>query len=157
MVLRVDTQNVSATVPSGGNQSITLRSEVLMPAHILTIDDDQAILDLYQLALESEGYTVSISLMANEDARAIAKLMPDLIILDFKMDKHNVGILMLEQLKMYRPTKDIPVLICTAALKDIREQEDVLVQKGIPVLYKPFDLDEFLQLVKKMVTPPLYE
>ncbi len=95
--------------------------------------------------------------MANEDAREIAKLMPDLIILDFKMNKHNVGILMLEQLKMYRPTKDIPVLICTAALKDIREQEDVLVQKGIPVLYKPFDLDELLQLVKKMVTPQLYE
>jgi len=149
MVLHVDTQNGSATVPSGGNQSIPLRSEVLMPTHVLTIDDDQAILDLYQLALEREGYTVSISLMANEDAREIAKLMPDLIILDFKMDKHNVGILMLEQLKMYRPTKDIPVLICTAALKDIREQEDVFVQKGIPVLYKPFDLDEFLQLVKK--------
>ena len=124
-----------------------------MSSHILAINDDQAILDLYKLTLEGEGYTVSTSLMAFETMREIADLMPNLIILDFKLGKHDAGILVLEQLKMYRPTKDIPVLICTAALKDIREQEDVLLQKGIPVLYKPFDLDEFLQLVKKMVTP----
>lgn len=103
--------------------------------------------------LEGEGYTVSLSLMANEDARAIEKLMPDLVILDFKMGNHDTGILLLEQLKMYRPTKDIPVIICTAALNDMREQEDVLLQKGIPVLYKPFDLDELFQLVQKMVMP----
>jgi len=112
---------------------------------------------LFEGSLKEKASLCTFSLMANEDAREIAKLMPDLIILDFKMNKHNVGILMLEQLKMYRPTKDIPVLICTAALKDIREQEDVFVQKGIPVLYKSFDLDELLQLVKKMVTPQLYE
>lgn len=122
-----------------------------MPAHILAINDDQAILDLYTLALEGEGYTVSTSLMATQDVKEIADLMPTLILLDFKMGKQNVGILLLEQLKLYRPTKDIPVLICTAALKDIRKQEDVLLQRGIPVLYKPFDLDEFLHLVKKMV------
>lgn len=136
---------------SGGQQSLTLRIEIPISAHILAINDDQAILDLYTVALEGEGYTVSTALMVSEDAREIAKLMPDLIILDFKMGKHNTGILMLEQIRMYRPTKDIPVIICTAALKEIREQEDVLLQKGIPVLYKPFDLDEFLHLVKKMV------
>ena len=91
--------------------------------------------------------------MAFQNVQEIAELEPSLIILDFKMGKHDVGILMLEQLRMYRPTKDIPVLICTAALQDIREQEDVLREKEIPVLYKPFDLDEFLLLVKKMVTP----
>ena len=122
-----------------------------MDTRILAINDDQAILDLYTIALEGEGYTVTTHLMAFENVKEIAELKPSLIILDFKMGRHDVGILMLEQLKMYRPTKDIPVLICTAALKDIREQEDVLLQKGIPVLYKPFDLDEFLLLVKKMV------
>lgn len=130
-----------------------MRIEILVSSHILAINDDQAILDLYTLALEGEGYTVTAHLMAFQDVKEIAELHPNLIILDFKMGKHDVGILMLEQLKMYRPTKDIPVLLCTAALNDIREQEDVLLKKGIPVLYKPFDLDEFLQLVKKMVTP----
>ena len=122
-----------------------------MPAHILAINDDQAILDLYTLVLEGEGYTVTTHFMAFENVQEIAELEPSLIILDFKMGKHDAGILMVEQLKLYRPTKDIPVFICTAALKDIREQEDVLLQRGIPVLYKPFDLDEFLHLVKKMV------
>ncbi len=98
-----------------------------MPTHILAINDDQAILDLYTLALEGEGYTVSTSLMATQDVKEIVDPMPNLILLDFKMGKHNVGILLLEQLKLYRPTKDIPVLICTAALKDVGEQEDVLL------------------------------
>ena len=122
-----------------------------MSAHIVAIDDSQAILDLYKSVLEGEGYTVSIRFLAFESVQEIEELRPDLIILDLKMGKHDAGLLMLEQLRMYRPTKDIPVVLCTAALKDIREQEDVLLAKGIPILYKPFDLDEFLALVEKMV------
>ena len=122
-----------------------------MSAHIVAIDDDHAILDLYRFALEGEGYTVSTQSLVFESVQEIEELKPNLIILDLKMGKHDAGILMLEQLKMYRPTKDIPVVLCTAALRDIREQKDVLLAKGIPVLYKPFDLDEFLDLVKKML------
>ena len=110
-----------------------------MPAHIVAVNDDQAILDLYRRALEGEGYTVSTHIMAFENVHEIAELKPDLIILDFATGKQVVGTLLLEQLKMYRPTKDIPVFLCTAALKEMREQEDVLLKKGIPILYKKLD------------------
>ena len=55
-------RNVPAYVLSEGNQSLTLIIEIFMSTHILAINDDQAILDLYTLALEGEGYTVSTSL-----------------------------------------------------------------------------------------------
>ncbi len=32
-----------------------------------------------------------------------------------------------------------------------REQEETLHHKGIPVLYKPFDLDELLHLVRHVL------
>ncbi len=124
-----------------------------MSFRILAVNDDQAILDLYTTVLEEEGYTVSLALMEIENAKEVEQLHPDLIILDLKMGRHNAGLLLLEQLRMYRPTKDIPVIICSAAVREIREQADVLQQKGIPVLYKPFDLDELLETVQRMLPP----
>jgi len=124
-----------------------------MSFRILAVNDDQAILDLYTTVLEEEGYTVSLALMEIENAKEVEQLHPDLIILDLKMGRHNAGLLLLEQLRMYRPTKDIPVIICSAAVREIHEQADVLQQKGIPVLYKPFDLDELLETVQRMLPP----
>jgi CheY-like chemotaxis protein len=52
---------------------------------------------------------------------------------------------------MYRPTADIPVILCTAAIKMVREQEEIFKQKGIPVVYKPFDVDELLEVVQSSI------
>ena len=124
-----------------------------MPPRILVINDDQSILDLFSLLLEAEGYEVIISRIAYEEVSDVDKLRPALIILDFKIDNHNAGWTFLQKLKMYRPTKDVPLILCTAALKEVREQEEVLRQKGIPLIYKPFDIDELLQVVQQFLPP----
>jgi CheY-like chemotaxis protein len=108
---------------------------------------------LFRLILEEEGYEVHLSKIAFEEVREVEKLSPDLIILDIKIGRHNEGLLLLQQLRMYRPTMKIPVLICTAAISVIREQEEILQHKGIPVLYKPFDVDELLHVVQQCLLP----
>jgi CheY-like chemotaxis protein len=120
-----------------------------MTARVLVINDDQAILDLYRLLLEGEGYETHLSMIAMEDVRQIEDLAPDCIILDLKLGFGRNGLTLLQQLKMYRPTADIPVILCTAAVKLVREQEGLLRQKGVPVIYKPFDIDEFLEVVQR--------
>jgi CheY-like chemotaxis protein len=125
-----------------------------MAASILVINDDQSILDLFHLILEGEGYKVNSSLVVYEDLKDIEQLNPDLIILDVKMGYHAGGLTLLQKLKMYPPTKNIPVMICTAALNEMREQEETLRQKKIPVLYKPFDMDELLKLVHQILPAP---
>ena len=124
-----------------------------MASRILVIDDDQAILDLYCMLLESEGYEVSASLIAYEQLADIEALHPDLIILDIKLGDQYDGFLLLQKLKLYRPTKDIPVILCTAAVQVMQEQEEILRQKHIPLIYKPFDLDELLQVVHQFLPP----
>ena len=124
-----------------------------MTSRILAMNDDQAILELYQTVLEEEGYAVSLTLVEIESAKEVEQFHPDLIILDLKMGRHNAGLLLLQQLKMYRPTKDIPIIVCTAAMHEMQEQEATFQQRGIPLVYKPFDLDEFLKIVRKMVPP----
>jgi CheY-like chemotaxis protein len=82
----------------------------------------------------------------------VERLQPDLILLDFIMQGRQSAWTFLQKLKLYRPTKDIPLVLCTAALSDVKEQEPILAQKGIPILYKPFDMDELLHIVEEMVS-----
>jgi len=76
---------------------------------------------------------------------------PDLIILDFKLGAHSEGFLLLEKIRMYPPTTTIPVILCTAAVGEVCEQAEVLRQKGIPVIYKPLDLDELLEVIYELL------
>ena len=126
-----------------------------MPTHILVIDDDQSILELFRLIFEPEGYQVTLSKSAFEDVQEVEKLKPNLIIMDFKLGRHEDGFLLLQKIKMYRPTKDTPIILCTAAVDIVVEQENVLREKGIPILYKPFDVDELLRVVERMLNAPL--
>ena len=125
-----------------------------MASSILVINDEQSILELFQLILEDEGYQVSTSLVVYEDVKDVEKLKPELIILDIRIGYHAEGLTLLQKLKMYPPTKDIPVILCTAAVNEMREQEEILRQKKIPVLYKPFDVDELLKLVHQILPAP---
>jgi len=125
-----------------------------MPKHILIIDDDQSILELFRLILEPEGYQVTIAKSAFENVHEIEQLNPDLIVLDFKLGRQEDGFLLLQKIKMYRPTKDIPIILCTAAVDIVVEQENVLREKGIPILYKPFDIDELLRVVERELEAP---
>ncbi len=129
-----------------------LRKEPPMSSCILVINDDQSILDLFDLLLKDEGYEVILSTVGYKDVKDIEQLCPALIILDFKIGNHNEGWLLLQKLKMYRPTKAIPLIICTAALKEVREQEETLRQKGIPVIYKPFEIEELLLVIQKCLS-----
>jgi CheY-like chemotaxis protein len=126
-----------------------------MKSHILIIDDDQSILEMMRLVLEEEGgYRVTTAESTFEEVADIERLQPDLILLDFLLQGRNTGWNFLQKLKLHRPTKDIPIVLCTAALSDVKEQESILIQKGIPILYKPFDVDELLHIVDQILSSP---
>ena len=54
-------------------------------------------------------------------------------------------------LKMQRSKATIPILVCTAALKIVQEQEGYLVSQGVHVVYKPFDIDDLLTNIKQLL------
>ena len=120
-----------------------------MATRILVVNDTQEILDLFQIILESEGYKVVLSSFPFKHTGEIEEIKPDLIILDFLFGDKQMGWQMLEVLKMQRSTASIPVIVCTAALQDIREQEGYLVSQGVHVVYKPFDIDQLLTIIKQ--------
>ena len=53
---------------------------------ILIIDDEQYVLEMIQLRLETEGYEVSISMDASEGINIAKTFEPDLILMDLMME-----------------------------------------------------------------------
>jgi DNA-binding response OmpR family regulator len=119
---------------------------------VLVINDDESILELFQMLLQSEGYEVLTSVEAIENIADVEALQPELVILDLKLGMQEEGWIMLQKLRMYPPTAGIPVIVCTAALDIVRQQESTLQDKGIPIVYKPFSLDELLKAVHSVLS-----
>jgi len=123
-----------------------------MKARILVVNDTQEILELFRMLLEEqEGYDVVLSGFPIQQIKEIELIKPDLIILDLVLGDEKTGMQMLQMLKMQRSTATIPVLICTAALQIVREQEGYLVSQGVHVVFKPFDIDDLLTNIKQLL------
>ncbi|HLX58575.1 MAG TPA: response regulator [Ktedonobacteraceae bacterium] len=123
-----------------------------MAARILVVNDTQEILELFRMLLEEEeGYDVVLSGFPIQQVNEIEKIEPDLIILDLVFGEEKTGLQMLQMLKMKRSTATIPVIVCTAALDLVREQEGYLVSQGVHVVFKPFDIDHLLTNIKQLL------
>ena len=123
-----------------------------MKPRILVVNDTQEILELFRMLLEEEeGYDVVLSGFPIQQVKDIEHIKPDLIILDLVLGDEKTGMQMLQMLKMQRSTAAIPVLVCTAALQIVREQEGYLVSQGVHVVYKPFEIDDLMANVKQLL------
>jgi CheY-like chemotaxis protein len=117
--------------------------------HILVVNDTQEILELFRAILEEEaGYRVTLTSIQPQMLDIVKEVKPDLIISDHVFGEEKVGWQFLQRLKMDRETANIPLIVCSGAVKELKEIEGYLTSKGIGVLYKPFDVDELLTLVE---------
>jgi CheY-like chemotaxis protein len=124
--------------------------------HVLVINDTKEILDLFQILLEEEGYAVSLDNFSALDAAAkledVKRIAPDAVILDFLIGGEPLGWQFLQLLKMDRTTKSIPVVICTAAVRQVEELESHLRTMGIEAVLKPFDIDHILSALARALS-----
>lgn len=113
---------------------------------ILAVDDEQDILDMLVLLLESEGYRV---LTANGGQKAIELLgseRPDLVLLDIMMpevDGHQVC----RRVRADASLASVPVLMLTAK-NDIDNIARAVDEGADGFIAKPFDVDQFLRVVR---------
>jgi DNA-binding response OmpR family regulator len=116
-------------------------------ATILVIDDTPEIVDLYEAILTDEGFEVVGSLQPIIDPLEIERIKPDLIILDWLFSKEATGKETLTRLLNNPPTASIPIIVCTGAkLKE--DEEDELKERGIMLIYKPFNIQDLLSAVQ---------
>lgn len=79
---------------------------------ILLVDDEDTLVQLYNMAFSREGFTVDIAYDGTECLARLKVSRPDIIILDIMMPKMN-GLETLKALKSDPLTATIPVIIAT--------------------------------------------
>jgi CheY-like chemotaxis protein len=119
-----------------------------LPKHILVVNDTQEILELFRAILEEEeGYTVTLTSIKPQMLEMVKEIKPNLIISDHVFGEEKLGWQFIQRLKMDRQTANIPLIVCSGAVRELKEMEGYLTSKDIGVLYKPFDVDELINLV----------
>jgi CheY-like chemotaxis protein len=110
-------------------------------------------LDLLQELLEDEGYRVTTSL-AVLDTEKIVDMAPDVIVQDllFAHGQEN-GWKFLELVRLSPALAQIPLVLCTAAIDVVRDEEmaERLRRLKVRVVLKPFDIRELLEVIANVL------
>lgn len=115
---------------------------------ILICDDIEDMVELLKIVLEPEGYTVET---ANSAASAISKIRqntPDLLVSNVMMPDMS-GYELANYIKTNLNIKNLPILFVTAALESEFKQESL--NKISQVMFKPLDINEFVDKIKFML------
>ncbi|MEL6527351.1 MAG: response regulator, partial [Chloroflexota bacterium] len=117
-----------------------------MSERILVVDDDQHIIDLAQMYLEQDGFTVE---SANDGRAALNKILDDepaLVVLDLMMPELDGW----EVCRRVRAQSDVPIIMVTARGEDI--DKIVGLELGADdYLAKPFNPRELVARVKAIL------
>lgn len=122
---------------------------------VLVVNDTQEILELFQDILEAMGFEVVLMSYAPRELDRVREIAPNLIVLDFLMgERELLGWQLLQKLKMDRQLDSIPIVVCTAAVKAVTEQQGYLTEQGVLVVLKPFNVDQLEEAVRRAVSIP---
>lgn len=124
------------------------RPKMKMPMRCLLVDDDAAMREMVQIALQLEGPTVYVRDSGIDIESVVEELNPDVILLDVMMPVRD-GYDVLRALKSSESTREIPVVLLTAKATDAEVWEGW--QAGADYyLTKPFNVGmllEYLQVI----------
>lgn len=120
-----------------------------MAKKIMLIDDDPGIGEVVKIIMEDNGYIfIAADIDSQEKAvKLVEEQQPDLVLLDLWMPGVDGGELC-GQLKINPKTKKIPIVLLSAS---INTQKIAEKSKADAFLAKPFEMDELVAMVQKMV------
>ena len=120
-----------------------------MAIEILIVDDNSDIRNILNELITDAGYKTRIAANYNQALKEIDKKIPDLAILDVKLDKgDNDGIELLTHIKS--KNKDVPVIIITGHA-NIEMAVNSLKHGAFEFVEKPFDQARLLNFITRAV------
>jgi DNA-binding response OmpR family regulator len=123
------------------------------PPSVVVFNDDETFLDLMQALLGDEGFEVATRRDWDDGPQFIKARRPDLIVMDIVRDLREVGWTLFDALKGDAATATIPIIVCTASHGAVERNRARLDRHGDAYMLKPFDLEEFLAVVRRQLDP----
>ena len=110
---------------------------------ILVVDDEPSVLTTYRMILEQKGYDVVAAPSSKEARRALESEKLDLLLCDLSLEEKDSGFQVIEYARNRQPA--LPSLLLTGYAS--RDVSDRAQRDGISVLFKPIDIQEFLDTI----------
>lgn len=123
-------------------------------AVVLVINDDRALLEAYHDVLRHMGHEPVTKLAAQSGAETVREAQAQALVVDLESpDESHFGLRVVEQVRADPELRGLPIIVCTGAaelrLSPVRGR---LTELGVPVLPKPFTLEEFEAALESLLT-----
>ena len=120
-----------------------------MPAKVLIVEDEDALVTLLTYNLEADGYDVVVSKSGNDALVVLAEEQPDIVILDWMLPG-IAGIEICRQIRARPNTKTLPVIMLTARGEE-GDKVRGLATGADDYVVKPFSVSELLARVRALL------
>jgi DNA-binding response OmpR family regulator len=117
---------------------------------IVVANDDPYYLQMMREVLTDYGYDVRTCITVDEGYECVSTVLPDLVIVDLLFPGTKQGIDLVTMMRLKKETQNIPIIMCSAATKALREMEDHLRSQKLATLYKPFHIEELITAIQRM-------
>jgi CheY-like chemotaxis protein len=121
-----------------------------MPETIMIIDDDRAIAQLTSLWVKAAGFNTIIANDGRSGLEAIARHLPNLILLDIRMPEMD-GFEVNCRLRQTPGLSEIPVIFLSAHAQETTRQES-LAGGGRCFLPKPYEVKNLIAAIRAVLS-----
>ncbi len=127
-----------------------------MAPQIYVVNHTRELLELFHELLSDEGYQVSLNAYDAANLQAIQHMHPDLVIVDHIVRRDDQGWRLLNALKQGDATSRIPIIVCTTNPRLSPELLNYVQSGEVQVVQEPFDIEDFLGVVKQALDGVTY-
>ncbi|VEP15636.1 Response regulator receiver protein [Hyella patelloides LEGE 07179] len=120
-----------------------------MSSPILVVEDNDDLLVLFKLILESAGYQVETVNNGRDALKSLEEIQPQLILMDIMMPEIS-GLQVARNIKQKQNYQSLPILLISA-INDLKD-EQLQNSKAEDIIYKPFDLDDLILRVGSLIS-----
>jgi DNA-binding NtrC family response regulator len=114
---------------------------------VLVVDDEAAVLLTYRLILERQGYEVLACGTSVQAIAAVQNQRFDVILCDYSLEEQHTGFEVISVARKLDP--EVPAALLTGYAT--KETADEAASRGIGVMFKPIEIEEFLSTTSNMV------
>lgn len=117
---------------------------------VMVVDDEKGLIDLVEGLLKDKNYDVIVATNGNDCLEKLETSKPDLILMDMMMPGMS-GIEVCEHIRANPKTKNLKIAFLTVAKYSVVGKENIERLKIINFITKPFDNEDLLKRIKKIV------
>lgn len=114
---------------------------------VLVVDDESAVLLTYRLILERQGYEVVACSTSVQAVEAVEHQRFDLVLCDYSLEEQHTGFEVISVARKHDSA--VPAALLTGYAT--KETADEAASRGISVMFKPIEIEEFLATTSSML------